>query len=429
MLKAKRRAGKGSVVRQADRQRPIVARLRVLAQGLVLGLVLAAMASASAAQEMGAIARITGPAELRDEGAVLVLELPLTQPVPHRVHLLGEPMRAVVDFRRIDWTGLDASALALPARLAALRLGQADGGWSRMVLELAQPMDFATVAMRTDPASGAARLVLRLVPVSAEAFARRQQAHPGAAPSHAPAPPPPLGMRPTVVVLDPGHGGVDPGAERGGLRESDLMLTFARELAETLRRSGAFEVVMTRDEDVFVSLEARIRVARQAGADVFLSLHADALADGGASGATLYTLADEASEAAAAALAERHDRADLLGGGVDLSEADDVVAGVLMDIARTETRPVTDRLTSALLDAITAEGLATHRRPRQEAAFSVLKAPDIPSILMEVGFMSSPRDLANLQDPAWRGRMAVALMNGLMAWVDEEAQRAVLRRR
>lgn len=419
-----RRTGKGSVVRQTGRQWLCIVRL----WAMMLGLVVATMASTGAAQQMGAIARITGPAELHREGVALVLELPLTQPVPHRVRLLDDPMRAVLDFRRIDWTGLDTAALALPSALAAIRLGQADGGWSRMVLELSQPMDFATVAMRTDPASGAARLALRLVPVSAEVFASRLQPGTGDAPYHAAAPPPRLGMRPTVVVLDPGHGGIDPGAERGGLRESDLMLTFARELAEVLRRSGAFEVVMTREEDVFVSLEARIRIARQAGADVFLSLHADALADGGASGATLYTLADEASDAAAAALAERHDRADLLGGGVDLSGADDVVAGVLMDIARTETRPVTDRLSAALLDAIMAEGLATHRRPRQEAAFSVLKAPDIPSILMEVGFMSSPRDLANLQDPDWRARMAQALMNGLNAWVDEEAQRAVLRR-
>ncbi|MCC5969852.1 MAG: N-acetylmuramoyl-L-alanine amidase [Pararhodobacter sp.] len=378
---------------------------------------------------LGAIARITGPVELRSENGALVLELPLTQPVPHRVQLLDAPMRAVIDFHQIDWTGLDPGTLPLSAPLTGLRLGQSGGGWSRMVLELAEPMDFETVALRSDPASGAARLHLRLVPVSAGAFAARLRPQANDSAAAATATRPALGMRPTVVVLDPGHGGIDPGAEREGLRESDLMLTFSRELAELLRRQGDFEVVLTREEDVFVSLEARIRVARQAGADVFLSLHADALADGGASGTTIYTLADEASEAAAAALAERHDRADLLGGGVDLSDSDDLVAGVLMDIARTETRPVTDRLSEALLAAITSEGLATHRRPRQEAAFSVLKAPDIPSILIEVGFMSSPRDLANLQDPEWRGRMAQALMTGLLNWVDDEAQRSPLRRR
>lgn len=412
------------MARQTGKQRP-----KRNGFGLVIGLFLACLAATAAAQDLGAIARITGPAELRTEAGALVLELPLTQPVPHRVQLMDEPMRAVIDFRQIDWTGLDPATLTRPAPLVDLRLGQAGGGWSRMVLELAQPMDFSTIVMRTDPASGAARLVLRMVPVSAETFAARLRTGAGIAPLAASEPRPPLGMRPTVVVLDPGHGGIDPGAERGGLRESELMLTFARELAEVLRRTGLFEVVLTREADEFVSLEARIRVARQAQADVFLSLHADALPDGIASGATFYTLADEASDAAAAALAERHDRADLLGGGVDLSGTDDSVAGVLMDIARTETRPVTDRLADTLLGAIVAEGLTTHPRPRQEAAFSVLKAPDIPSILLEVGFMSSPRDLANLQDPPWRARMAQALLNGFLAWVDDEAQRAALRRR
>ena len=414
------------MVRQAGHFRRGAARGWLLA--LLAGAVLGALASASPAREMGAIARITGPATLRAEGEALVLELSLTQPVPHRAYLLDAPMRAVLDFRRIDWTGLDPATLDLPAPLAAVRLGQADGGWSRLVLELEAPMAVAMLALRTDPASGAARLELRLEPVDAGEFAARLRAR-VPAPYQATAPAPPLGSRPAVVVLDPGHGGVDPGAERGGLREADLMLVFARELAETLRRAGGFEVVLTREADDFVSLEGRIRVARQAGADVFISLHADALAEGGASGATIYTLADEASEAAAAALAERHDRADLLGGGVDLRGADDVVAGVLMDIARTETRPVTERMAVALLEAVQAEGLRTHTRPRQEAAFSVLKAPDIPSILLEVGFMSSPRDLANLQDPEWRARMARAVAGGLRVWVEDEAARADLRRR
>jgi len=401
--------------------------------GLVscLCVILIWLGGAAWAQELGAIARITGPIELREERGALVLEMPLTQPVPHRARLMADPPRAVLDFRQIDWTGLDADALALPAPLVAMRVGLAGGGWSRMVLELAAPMVFDEVAMRTDPASGAARLSLRLVAASTEMFEARRLALQGAAahPGAQTAAPvrPPLGMRPAVVVLDPGHGGVDPGAERAGLREADLMLTFARELAEILRRSGEFEVVLTREADVFVSLEARIRVARQAGADVFLSLHADALSEGNASGATLYTLSDDASEAAAAALAERHDRADLLGGGVDLSGVDDVVAGVLMSIARNETRPVTDRLVEALIAAIDGEGLAMHRRPWQQAAFSVLKAPDIPSILLEVGFMSSARDLANLQDDAWRARMGAALVIGLRAWVSEEAARDTLR--
>ena len=230
-----------------------------------------------------------------------------------------------------------------------------------------------------------------------------------------------------VVVLDPGHGGIDPGAERDGLRESDLMLTFAFELREALRRAG-FEVVLTREEDVFVSLDARVRVARAAGADVFLSLHADALPDGGAAGATVYTLAEEASDAASAALAERHDRADLLA-GVDLTGQDDLIARVLMSVARTETTPRSERLADALVARITERTGRMHRRPHQWAGFSVLRAPDIPSVLVELGFMSNPRDLANLQDPAWRAGFAAAVVAALQDWAVADAAEAPLRRR
>jgi N-acetylmuramoyl-L-alanine amidase len=228
------------------------------------------------------------------------------------------------------------------------------------------------------------------------------------------------------VALDAGHGGIDPGAVHGALSEAGLMLAFTRDLAEALRRAGGFEVHLTRDADVFVGLEARIDRARRVGAQVFLSLHADALEDGVASGVTLYTLAAEASEAAGAALAERHDRADLLGGGADLSGVEDEVALVLMDVARTQTRPLTERLVLALIGAIRGAGLAMHPRPWQEAAFSVLKAPDIPSILIEVGFLSSPRDRARLIDPEWRARVVAAMVAALEYWRDDEAGRALL---
>ena len=174
-------------------------------------------------------------------------------------------------------------------------------------------------------------------------------------------------------------------------------------------------------------LEARLSIARAAGADVFLSLHADALAEGQASGATLYILSEEASDKAAAKLAERHDRDDLLA-GVDLTGQDDLVAQVLMDMARTETAPRIDRLAGALEVAIKAEGLAMHRQPRQAGGFSVLKSPDIPSVLIELGFLSSSRDLRRLTDPEWRTRMARAIRAGVMAWAAEDAALASLPR-
>ena len=258
---------------------------------------------------------------------------------------------------------------------------------------------------------GSARIELVLGPTDATSFAA-EAARPDlpewAAPDAADLIPPlPEGTGPIAVVLDPGHGGIDPGAERDGQTEAALMLTFARELKEVLVRDGRFRVVMTRDDDVFVPLETRTSIAREAEADLFISLHADALAEGDAQGATVYTLTADATDEAAAALAERHDRDDLLA-GVDLSEQDDVVAEVLMDMARTETAPRTERLAGAVVAAIKAADIRMHRRPQQTGGFSVLKSPDIPSVLLELGFLSSDRDFRRLSDAKWRAMLAEA---------------------
>lgn len=405
---------------------------RVLA-GL-LALVVLVAAPATRAQDFGALARLAGMPTVEAGWRSLSLGVPLTQPVPWRTRLMTDPPRAVVDFRTLDWTGFDAEALALPAAARALRVGNAGGGWSRLIVELARPMGFAEAGMVTDAEAGTATLSIRLVPVSEAEFARQAAAlAAGDAPDPAAdgisAPQrPPLGQRATVVVLDPGHGGVDPGAIHGNVSEAAIMLTFARELAEVLRRTGRYEVVMTRDGDTFVSLEGRITVAHSAQADLFLSLHADALEDGEAVGATVYTLSEEASDEASAVLAERHDRDDLLG-GVDLSGTDDGVATVLMDLARARTGPATDQLARLLVAAIREADLPMHRHPWQQAAFSVLKSPSVPSALIEVGFLSSDRDRARLQDRRWRARMTRALLRGIDAWVAEEGARQTLSRR
>jgi N-acetylmuramoyl-L-alanine amidase len=228
------------------------------------------------------------------------------------------------------------------------------------------------------------------------------------------------------IVLDPGHGGIDPGAERDGQRESDLMLSFAQELRDVLVRAGGFDVVLTRNDDTFVPLETRISIARAVAADVFLSLHADAISEGQADGATVYTLADRASDEASLKLAERHDRADLLA-GIDLSDQDDVIAAVLLDMARTETKPRTNRLADALVSRL-QETIEMHTRPRMEAGFSVLKSADVPSVLLEVGFLSSPKDRANLIDPVWRQKAAQAIRDALSTWVDQERDIAQMTR-
>ncbi|RID93918.1 N-acetylmuramoyl-L-alanine amidase [Gemmobacter lutimaris] len=387
---------------------------------LVLALAMIWAGFGAVAQELSALARLV-PEDSRIEttpDGTVRLSLGLSQPVPWRVRVMADPPRLVMDFREVDWQGI--GGVAHPG-LTDLRAGVFRPGWSRLVAELPGPMLVAEAGMTTE---GATRVEVELHPADAVVFAEKAAAPepPGWAlppPADVPKPPAP-GSGALVVVLDPGHGGIDPGAERDDATEAALVLRFARELKEALLRQGGFIVVMTREEDVFVPLETRISIARAAGAHVFLSLHADALAEGEAVGATVYTLSDDASDRAAQTLAERHDRADLLA-GIDLTEQDDLVAGVLMDMARTETMPRVERLSDALVTAIKAAGLRMHRHPKQEAGFSVLKSPDIPSALIELGFLSSARDLARLQDAEWRAKMAGAIVAGLKDWAAKDA--------
>ena len=319
-------------------------------------------------------------------------------------------------------------------QILGLRFGTVRPGVSRLVAELAAPLVLVQAAMTVQPETGAAQINIDLQDIDKETFSEmsgvlRDPAFDlpdSAAPPAAPAPA--LGDGPVIVVLDPGHGGIDPGAERGGESEKNLMLAFARELRDTLRRLGGFEVVLTRDDDRFVSLERRIAIAHQARAHVFLSLHADALGQGQASGATVYLLDRNASDEATRLLAERHDRDDLVS-GIDLRGQDDVIADILMDLARQETGPRAELLAQSLVAGMQQAGGPVNSHPIRRADFSVLKAADIPSVLVEVGFLSSPRDLKNLTNPEWRRGMAHAIARGIQAWVIADLARAGLRRR
>ncbi|WP_416914414.1 N-acetylmuramoyl-L-alanine amidase [Seohaeicola sp.] len=402
----------------------------IAAVALLWAMGLAAVAQAQSA-DFNALARVdAAQSRLTQAEDRVTLDLALSQGVPYRAYTLeaaGDvPRRLVLDFREVDWQGITPEALGQAEAIGGLRFGAVRPGWSRMVLDLARPLVLDQAGLRILPDSGAARLRIVLRAASAEEFAALSGApHDPAFDLPAPEPVdrtarPRVGEGPLVVVLDPGHGGIDPGAERDGLSEKELMLTFARELQDVLVRDGNFEVVLTRTDDSFVSLDRRVALAHAMGGQVFISLHADALSEGQAHGATVHLLSDSASDAASATLAERHDRDDLLA-GIDLTGQDDQVAGILMDLARQETQPRAERLALALVAGIGGAELPLNSRPVRRAAFSVLKAADIPSILLEVGFLSSPRDLKNLRDPAWRLRMAEAIREGLTLWVAEDA--------
>ncbi|WP_127902746.1 N-acetylmuramoyl-L-alanine amidase [Solirhodobacter olei] len=360
------------------------------------------------------------------------LVLSLSRPVPYRVFTLANPPRLVLDFHEVKWSAFDAATFSRSRHVKAVRAGAIAQGWSRMVIALDGPYAVRQAEMATRNLDGGAMVQLQLAPTSHKAFLASAGAPSSgrwALPKPAPVGPPKrrqTGDRPLTVVLDPGHGGIDPGSINGVIYEKDITLSFARALREVLIRDG-LHVVMTRDKDVFVPLETRLSIARAAGADLFLSIHADAEASREARGATVYTLAKKATDRASAELAARHDRDDIMA-GVNLANTDDRIATVLMDLARTENQPRSDMFAADLVKSITAAGIRMRHRPHLEAAFSVLKSPDIPSALLELGYLSSSADLRNLQDLAWRGKMEKAIAVAMDHWARQDAAQATLLR-
>ncbi|KEO59192.1 N-acetylmuramoyl-L-alanine amidase [Thioclava indica] len=383
------------------------------------------------AQGLSALAQLDpARSKISQGGGQTDIAIGISQPVPYRAFLLADPYRLVVDFREVNFTGHDPKALLGHASTVTdLRWGAFRPGWSRMVAELSRPMVLVSAEERSGD-NPQIRLALRSVP------AADFKAEKGAADSALWGLPQPAevtaphrrqdGSRPLKVVLDPGHGGIDPGAEDAGLHEADIVLSFARQLRDKMRRAG-MTVVMTRDQDVFVPLETRVTVARAAGADLFISLHADSIAEGWASGAAIYRLGDHAEDEATRKLVARHDRDDILA-GVDLDGQGDEIAKILIGMARRETQPRSVRLAQVLAGAIKSDGLRMHKRPVQGANFSVLKSPDIPSVLIELGFLSSQSDRKRLQDPDWRARMAEAITKGVLSWAQSDAAEAKLLR-
>ncbi|MGR3493157.1 MAG: N-acetylmuramoyl-L-alanine amidase family protein [Shimia sp.] len=352
------------------------------------------------------------------------LELGLTAPVPFRIYALDEPRRIVVEMAEVAWDGLDTAPLA-GRRVSGVDVGELAPGWSGLVMSLKQPFVIESAQMRTGAGEAALDVVLRRA--SPEVFAARAGAPESRIAVDAPDPAA-LDPGPTVVVIDPGHGGRDPGAVVEGVEEAALMLRTARELQEALRRVGGYEVHLTRDADIYLGLAPRAALARRLEADIFISLHADTVAVGTAEGATVHVLTPEATESASVLLTERLDRDHILA-GVDLTGHDDQVAKVLLDVARQETTPRSTALAAALVAGLDQAGARLNTRPRRVGDFAVLRSADVPSVLVEVGFLSSKRDRIDLQSPEKRGRIVAGLAQGISNWVAADRARAQLIRR
>jgi N-acetylmuramoyl-L-alanine amidase len=230
-----------------------------------------------------------------------------------------------------------------------------------------------------------------------------------------------------LVVIDPGHGGVDPGAlGGGGVVEKEITLAFALELRQRLEAGGKVRVALTRDTDVFVSLGERVRFARDRSAALFVSIHADSLSDSPeVRGATVYTLGDRASDAESARLAEKENRVDQLS-GVEASGAGEEVLDILMDLTRRETTAFSSEFARGLVESISGQ-VRLNKNPIRQAAFRVLRAPDVPSVLLELGYLSSGKDIEVLKSPEWRARTSEAVAASIgrfVARADKRAARA-----
>jgi N-acetylmuramoyl-L-alanine amidase len=225
---------------------------------------------------------------------------------------------------------------------------------------------------------------------------------------------------PRLVVIDAGHGGVDPGAESvAGYFEKEVTYAASIAVKQALDGSGRYRVVLTRASDDFVVLGDRVKLGRQAAGELFISLHADSTADGpmtaagrSARGATVYTLSGKASDAQAERLARKENRADLLG-GVSLADQDADVAGILADLTMRETMNQSNRFAATVVRELESAGIRTVANPHRSAGFAVLKAPDMPSILVEMGYLSDSSDSKLLADPAHQRRFAQAMLRAV----------------
>ncbi len=338
-----------------------------------------------------------------------------------RAFTLADPYRVVLDIPQVTFRLPPKTGESGRGLIKAFRFGLVMLGGSRMVFDVAKPVRIDK-AFVIDAADGApARLVLDLVATDRESFLRRIALEEKLSRSNLPPPagaPPAAGGDPRpLVALDPGHGGIDTGTRApSGEVEKDIVLDFAKRLRDCIEKSGKYRVLMTRTDDTFVTLADRVRMARDAGAALFVSIHADSLPrrEGDAQGASVYTLSEKASDSEAARLAEQENRADVIA-GVDLKTEPDDVAGILLDLAQRETKSFSSQFAHTLISDMKG-AIRLHKTPLKSAGFRVLRAPDVPSVLVELGYVSNREDLRSLLSESWRDRAAETVARAIASY-------------
>jgi len=326
--------------------------------------------------------------------------------------LLRGPYRLSIDLPRTKFA-FEPEALKAKGLISHVRFGDVGEAKSRLILTSRVPFKIGNVDLQ--PVSGGSkhRLHVSLVAATVAEFdaALHDQAQTTAATV--------VGARSGgnidsrfTIVIDPGHGGVDGGALGvNGTNEKDITLLFSRELKETLEESGQYKVLLTRENDAFLRLDDRVAFARDAKANLFISIHADTIRFKGVRGATVYTVSDEASDAEAAALAARENVVDQIA-GFEVPASSKEVADVLVDLVRRETHGYSIAFARSLVEGLRgATGMINN--PHRHAGFRVLRAPDVPSVLVELGYLSNPKDEKQLLSAAWREKVVDSVVQAI----------------
>jgi N-acetylmuramoyl-L-alanine amidase len=336
--------------------------------------------------------------------------LSLRARVEQKLFVLSNPDRVVIDLPEARFDHAMPSLDLRGTVVRGVRSAARDGGDLRLVLDLARESRPRATWVRGP--NGGYQLFIDLLDRNGHA------AQPALTVSRKATRVP---LRDVVVVIDPGHGGKDPGAiGPRGTQEKDVVLSVARKLAAMVQASRGMRAVLTRDRDVFLPLRARIQKARRHRADLFVSIHADAYPQSTASGSSVFVLSERgASSEAARWLAERENASDLIG-GVSLDDKEPVLASVLLDLSQTAAIEASIDAAARLLSSLRSVG-ALHKSDVQSAGFVVLKSPDIPSVLVETAFLTNPREESKLRDPHHQAELAAAIMSGIRAYFGKRA--------
>lgn len=341
----------------------------------------------------------------------------LSQAVIATVFTLGNPYRIVVDLPSVRFALPADAGTTGRGLITSFRYGMISPGRSRIVIDLNGPAKIDKEFTLAPSAGQPARLVIDAVPTDNATFLAETRAYKEkelqTLAEEAPAAPVVRQGGKRIICIDPGHGGIDPGAHgAGGLLEKNVTLAFAKVLGGLLASTGHYQVVYTRDDDSYVSLAGRVEIARRNKADLFLSIHSNWFPARSVRGTTIYTVSDKASDKMAAALANSENQSDALA-GVDTSAADsDQVKNILIDLTRRETQNFGVVFARNLVREL---GKTNHmfKVPHKEASFRVLEAPDIPSALIELGYITNPIDAKHLVDPSWQEKTAESMVKAI----------------